>query len=203
MKKTTLYWALALCVLFLVSCWKSPDINWQEKWILKDSSDSSIWEDVQVKDETTQTEQKTWNTEEKFSATMNEIFKKWKTSTCNFTMDMDWNKTEWVFYVEKDKMRFETKATVDWQNMVTTAIVKDGYSYSWSNMQQWKWYKMKEVKEWEENSESEMWPGEREQKMDFECKDWVPSWIFELPSDIEFEEFIIPKIPDISGMWEY
>lgn len=144
-----------------------------------------------VTDTNVQQEQVSEDTEEwMLKTTMENIFKKWKPTTCTFTINEDWQSLEWTLYVDGKKMRYGSKWIIEWQNFEGNLIVKDGFSYSWTSMDN-KWYKMKEV-EWEENNDEDIWAEERVQEMDFDCKKWVENWVFELPSNITFEEFTMP-----------
>lgn len=124
---------------------------------------------------------------ENFSATMMEVFKKGKTVTCEFSMDMDGVPAKWIFYVEGKQMRYSTSASSQWVQMNVDVIVKDGYSYSWSNLQPNEWFKMKEPDQ--EDEYEDMGAEERDQKVQFSCKKWVPSNIFDLPKNVNFQEF--------------
>jgi len=132
------------------------------------------------------TNQESLDASEKFSSTMSEVFKKWKTVTCTFSMNMDGTQAEWIFYVEGKKMRYAIKASSQGIEMKNDVVVKDWYSYSRTNLDPQNGYKMKEL---EMESDAAMWPEEREQEVEFVCKKWVPSWIFDLPKNVNFKEF--------------
>jgi len=129
--------------------------------------------------------------EETLTTSMSKLFKEWKPSTCTFTLPTeDWVTLEWTLYVDGKKMRYTSQGTIAWQSMEMNVIVKDDYSYSWSNMEQGKWYKMKELADdMQEDAWEDVWAEEREQEMDFVCKKWVKDWIFDLPNNITFTEF--------------
>ena len=124
---------------------------------------------------------------ESFNATMMEVFKKGKTVTCEFSMDMDGTPAKWIFYVEGKKMRYSTNASSQGVEMEVDVIVKDWFSYSWSNLQPNEWFKMKEADD--EDKYEDVGAEERDQKVNFTCKKGVPSGIFDLPKGIKFQEF--------------
>jgi hypothetical protein len=121
---------------------------------------------------------------------MENILKKWKTTTCTFTITEDWQTFNWILYVDGKKMRYTSKWTIAWKTFETNVITKEWFSYSWTNMDV-KWFKMKDT-QWEDNNDEDVGAEERVQEMDFDCKKWVENWTFELPSAIEFSEFTIP-----------
>lgn len=176
MKKIYVLFIVLFSLFILTACGKKEnvdvvaDANEQQEQVIED------WEEWILK------------------TTMEDIFKKWKATTCTFIINEDWQSLEWKLYVDEKKMRYSSKWNVEWQTFEGNMIVKDGFSYSWTNMDS-KWYKMKEIEwedEWEENSDEDVWAEERVQEMDFDCKKWVENWVFELPSNITFEEFTMP-----------
>lgn len=147
----------------------------------------NTWTNSDTTEETSPTNQETVNEEESFNATMKEVFKKWKTVTCDFSMNMEGVPAKWTFYVEGKNMRYSTSTTSDGIAMSVDVIVKDGYSYSRTNMQPNQWFKMKEPANDDQYEDGEA--EERNQTADFVCKKGVPSGIFELPANINFKEF--------------
>lgn len=154
--------------------------------------------DVVIDENSQQVEVSKGGEEWKLRTTMENIFKEWKPMTCSFTITEDGQSLEWTLYVDSKKMRYSSKWIIEWQSFQGNLIIKDWFSYSWTNMDT-KWFKMKED-EWEEENNEEVWAEEREQEMDFYCKKWVENWIFELPSDINFEEFTMPEFTMPVGM---
>ncbi len=146
--------------------------------------------DVVVDDNSQQVEVSEGGEEWKLRTTMENIFKKWKATTCTFTITEDGQSYQWILYVDGKKMKYSSKWTVEWQTFEANVIVKDGFSYSWTNMDT-KWFKMKEDAGENQNDE-DVWAEERVQEMDFDCKKWVENWTFELPSNVEFSEFTMP-----------
>lgn len=185
------YIVLLSLTVFLVSC-GSP-----ESEIVKDTI---IPKPIEVSSGKTTKEtekipvvQSSWDTEEKFRSTMEEIMKKGTANTCKFTMTEEWQVMNGIFYVESGKMRYSMDFEVMGQKMTNDVIVMDNYSYAWSNMMPGKWMKMKESPD---NSNdlawNEMEAEERNKTMEFSCKKWVPSGIFNLPTGIIFEETSSP-----------
>jgi len=194
--KKNMIGALVILSLLLVSCGKKEVEN----------------TDVKVSDTTTKTvteEQKVENsgdTVEKLNTTMLEIFKSWKTATCTFKMTNEGATFDAIMYIDWKNISYTMNWDIGWQKMINNSIMKDWYSYSWSNMSK-DGFKMKEDLSEDENSWNEEAPMEAEemnQKVDFECKKWVDSSKFELPTDINFQEFDMPTIPEMpnGAMWE-
>lgn len=171
-KKIYLLSVVLLSLFILTACGKKENVDVGADTNTQQEQVSEDWEEWILK------------------TTMEDIFKKWKANTCTFTINEDGQSFEWILYVDGGKMRYASKWTVEWQTFEANVIVKDGFSYSWTSMDN-KWYKMKEV-EWEEEADEDVWAEERVQEMDFDCKKWVEKWIFELPSDITFDEFTMP-----------
>lgn len=177
MKKIYVLFIVLFSLFVLTACGKKENID--------------VVVDANVNDQQVQVSED-WE-EWVLKTTMEDIFKKWKATTCTFTISEDWQSLEWILYVDGKKMRYSSKWTVEWQTFEGNMIIKDGFSYSWTNMDN-KWYKMKEDEEDEsgENNDEDIWVEERVQEMDFDCKKGVEKWIFELPSNITFEEFTMP-----------
>jgi hypothetical protein len=171
-KKIYLLFVILLSLFVLTACWKKENVDVVDDTNTQQEQVSEDWEEWTLK------------------TTMENIFKKWKATTCKFTINEDWQSFQWVLYVDGKKMRYGSKWTVEWQTFEANVILKDGFSYSWTSMDN-KWFKMKEA-EWEENNNEDVWAEERVKEMDFDCKKWVDKWIFELPSTIEFSEFTMP-----------
>jgi len=127
------------------------------------------------------------NESEKVSTTMMGIFNNWKIVTCTFTMNIAGVPAEWKIYVDGKNMRYSTSGSSQGVDTYVDVIVKDWYSYSWSNLEPNQWYKMKEADTSDEYED--IWAEERVQKTDFNCKKGVPSGIFDLPENINFQEF--------------
>jgi hypothetical protein len=173
MKKIYLLVILLSTLFFITACGKTKiiDTQWpsQENQKVQISDDGDEW---------------------KFKTTMQNIFKKWKATTCKFVITDEGQTFDGSLYVDGKKMRYSSKWSFEWKTFEANVIVKEGYSYSWTNMDT-KWFKMKEVIG-EAANDTDVWAEERVQEMDFDCKKWVEWWIFDLPSNIEFGEFNMP-----------
>ena len=194
MKKSILFLLLST-ILVLASCGKndtstesSNNQKKQEKTLIKEQKieESKI--------------ENSWDTVEKLNTTMLEIFKSWKTATCTFKMTNEGATFDAIMYIDWKKISYTMSWDIGWQKMVNNSIMKDWFSYSWSNISK-DAFKMKEDLSEDENSWNEEAPMEAEemnQKVDFECKNWVDSSKFELPTDINFQDmWAIPQMP----MW--
>ena len=204
MKKSIIF-VLLSTILVVTSCGKTEtpttntsDNTKQEKNIWKDSPNPNL-----VEKETPKEEKKlenSWDTVEKLNTTMLEIFKSWKTATCTFKMTNEGATFDAIMYIDWKKISYTMNWDIWWQKMINNSIMKDWYSYSWSNMSK-DGFKMKEDLSEDENSWNEETPMEAEemnQKIDFECKNWVDSSKFELPTDINFQDmWAMPQMP----MW--
>ncbi len=62
---------------------------------------------------------------------------------------------------------------------------RDGYSYSWMSTSKTGW-KMKDDPEYEGGSDMEA--QEMNEKLEFTCKKWAQSAVFDIPADITFQE---------------
>ena len=173
MKKIYLFVILLSALYFLTACSTKNVVNTEVNW-----------NDIQKE------EMKEDGDEWKLKTTMENIFKKWKATTCKFAITQEWQTFDGALYVDGKKMRYSSRWTIGWQTFEANVIVKDGYSYSWTNMDN-KWFKMKEPV-WEESDNKDVWAEERAQEMDFDCKKWVEWWVFDLPSSIEFGELNMP-----------
>ena len=102
-------------------------------------------------------------------------------------------------YIDGKKIRYTMNGEVMGNKMENNAIMKDGYSYSWTNMSK-DGFKMKEDI-WEEDannkdSGAEMEAEEMNQKVEFECKKWADSSKFDLPTGINFQDmWALPQMP--------
>ncbi len=140
----------------------------------------------------------TWVTEEKVNWTMMEIFKKWKPATCTFKITWeDGSIYDSIMYIDWKVLRYVMKWEIEWQKLENNVLLKDWYSYSWSNMAPG-WFKMKEDLNEETKEEwNEMEAKEMNETYEFDCKSWVDAAMFELPADIKFQEFDMAKIPNM------
>lgn len=203
--KKTIFIALLIATVILASCGQS-EVK-QEKNIWQDSSNLVTKEDVQVKKEE---KASALVTQEKLNSTMIDIFKKWKDATCTFKITSEWNIFDAIMYIEWKKLRYTMNWEIEGNKMENNVIVKDWFSYSWTNMSK-DWFKMKdiindEVQEWVNTdwNQEEMEAQEMNEKVEFDCKYSVDSAMFELPAWINFQDFWeMPQMPDISWMWEY
>jgi len=204
MNKSILF-VLLSTILVLTSCGKTEtpttntsDNTKQEKNIGKDSPNPNLVEKETPKEE--EKVENTWNTVEKLNTTMLEIFKSWKTATCTFKMTNEGSTFDAIMYIDWKKISYTMSWDIGWQKMINNSIMRDWYSYSWSNMTK-DGFKMKEDLSEDENSWNEealMEAEEMNQKVDFECKNWVDSSKFELPTDINFQDiWNLPQMP----MW--
>lgn len=153
---------------------------------------------IETPKETPKEAPKTTSTEEKLSATMEEIFKKGTANTCTFVFLEEGQTANGTLYVDSGKMRYTMGLMMQGQKVTNDVIVKDDYSYSWSNMQPGIGYKFKESSEDSRDTKgsgAEMEAEERNKKIDFTCKSGVPSGVFDIPSNIKFEEYSIPQMP--------
>lgn len=182
--------ALVVLSMLLVSCVKK-DVESTE--VKKDEVTKTVTEDKKV--ESTDLEE---TTEEKMNATMMEIYKKWKPATCTFKITgEDGSVYDSIMYIDWKVLRYVMKWEVEWQKIVSNVLIKDWYSYSWSDAVK-QWYKMKEDLNEETKEEwNEMEAKEMNETYEFNCKKWVDGVMFDLPSDIVFQEFDMSKMPQI------
>lgn len=139
----------------------------------------------------------TWATDEKVNWTMMEIFKKWNPATCTFKMtDEQWQVYDSIMYIEWKNMRYTMKWEIEWKKLENNMIMKDWYTYNWSNMAPG-WFKMKQQIGEDNNAPKNNNESAKDmnKKFDFDCKSWVDSAMFELPADIKFQEFDMTKLP--------
>lgn len=191
MKKYTLITMMLLSIL-LVSCAKKEVETTDTK-----VSDTTKTVSEEKKVESTDLEE---TTEEKMNATMMEIYKKWKPATCTFKITgEDSSVYDSIMYIDWKVLRYVMKWEVEWQKIVSNVLIKDWYSYSWSDVVK-QWYKMKEDLNEETKEEwNEMEAREMNETYEFSCKKWVDWGMFELPSDINFQEldmWAMPQIPE-------
>lgn len=205
MKKSIIF-ILISTVLVLTSCGKAetptPNISdtaKQEKNIGENSPNPNLVEKENPKEE--QKTENSENTVEKLHTTMLDIFKSWKTATCTFKITNEWTTFNGIMYIDWKKIRYTMNWDIEWQKMENNTVMKDGYTYTWSNMTK-NGFKMKDDLSEDDNSwNEEIWEMEAEemnQKVEFECKKWVDSSKFELPTDIIFQDmWDFPQMP----MW--
>ncbi|NDK08499.1 hypothetical protein EOM39_04625 [Candidatus Gracilibacteria bacterium] len=189
MKKYTLVTMMLLSML-LVSCAKKEVESTEIK---KDEVTKTVTEEKKV--ESTDLEE---TTEEKMNATMMEIYKKGKPATCTFKITgEDGSVYDSIMYIDGKVLRYVMKGEVEGQKIVSNVLIKDGYSYSWSDAVK-QGYKMKEDLNEETKEEgNEMEAREMNETYEFSCKKGVESSIFELPSDIDFQEFDMGGMPEM------
>lgn len=187
MKKIVLVTMILLSIL-LISCAKKEVENTETK---KDEVTKTVTEEKKV--ESTDLEE---TTEEKMNATMMEIYKKWKPTTCTFKITWeDWSVYDSIMYIEWKVLRYVMNWEIEWKKTVSNVLIKDWYSYSWSDAYK-QWYKMKEDLNEETKEEwNEMEAREMNETYEFSCKKWVDGDMFELPSDINFQEFDMGSMP--------
>lgn len=203
MKKYFLFIILCFSIL-LVSCWNSNqetistnnDVKKQEIGTIQDTKNTNLTDNLKKEDIK---EENSWDTVEKLNSTMIEIFKRWKTATCTFKLTNEWSTFDSIMYIDWKKLRYTMSWDIAWNKMENNSIVKDGYSYSWSNLSK-DWWKIKEDLSEDSNTWSEWsWEMEAEemnQKLEFECKSWADSSKFDLPTDINFQDmWNIPQLP--------
>ncbi|MFZ2151009.1 MAG: hypothetical protein WAZ12_02925 [Candidatus Absconditicoccaceae bacterium] len=173
MKKISLLVILLSTLFFVAACSKTKTIDIQEP--LDQTQKVEINED---------------GDEGKFKTTMENIFKKGKATTCRFVITDEGQTFDGALYVDGKKMRYSSRGTIGGQTFEANVIVKDGFSYSWTNMDT-KGFKMKEI-EGNNQEDRDVGAEERAQEMDFDCKKGVENGIFDLPSNIEFGELNMP-----------
>lgn len=170
MKKTYLLVSLLIASLFFVGC---ANKDWGD--VVDTNVTGAVQQEVVNNDQ-----------EGKTKTTMENIFKQWKPTTCTFAITQEWQTFDGTLYVDGKNMRYTSKGTFAWQTMEMNVVVKDNYSYSWTNMAK-QGYKMKETDP-NTTDAGDVGPEERSQEMDFDCTRWVPGGTFDLPSDVTFEE---------------
>lgn len=191
MKKYVLV-TILISSLFLTSCWKKETSETPSKVDKTITTQETTWE---IAIETNNEEA----SEEKMTTTMMEIFKKWKPTTCTFKNTTEDGQTfDTTMYVDWKNMRYTMMWEFEWKKFENNVIIKDWYTYSWSNMSK-QWFKMKqdpeEINNTQENSNESI--KDMTKTYEFDCKKWVEKAILELPDDIEFQEFDIPSMPEI------
>ncbi len=190
MKKNILVMTMVLSLL-LVSCGKK---------VVENTENISTWEtkNIEVKEEVKEIKKVEENTDEKVNTTMSEILKKGTPTTCTFKMKAENEQVyDAILYVEWKSMRYVMNWTIEWNKIENNMLLKYGFSYSWTNMTK-QWFKMKQnLDENADKSNPKKQLKEMNESIDFDCKKWVDSAIFELPKDISFEEFDMSKIPNI------
>ncbi len=194
--KKNMIGALVILSLLLVSCGKKEIENTDVK--VSDTTTKTVSEEKKV--ESTDLEE---TTEEKMNATMMEIYKKWKPATCTFKITWeDWAVYDSIMYINWKILKYVMKWEIEWQKLENNVLIKDWFSYTWSNMNN-QWFKMKEdlneetTEEWNEMEAQEM-----NETYEFNCKKWADSSMFDLPTDIDFKEFDMTAMPAVGSMWE-
>ena len=108
-------------------------------------------------------------------------------------------KIDATMQVDGKKIGYIGKGKVEWKDMEMRMIMKDGFTYSWTNMQPGVGFKMKA--DLDENpadtQDSEMWAEEFHKEFDFDCREGVENSAFDLPVDVKFQEFAMPNIPNV------
>lgn len=191
MKKYILLTVL-ISSLLLASCWKKETVEAPNK------IDQTVITQEITSEKTTETNNEEVS-EEKITSTMMEIFKKWKPTTCTFkNTTEDWQTYDTTMYVDWKNMRYTMKWEIEWNLFENNVIIKDWYTYSWSNMSK-QWFKMKQDPEENDNTQEKSNESTKDmtKTYEFDCKKWVEKTILELPANIEFQEFDIPTIPEI------
>lgn len=191
MKKYILVTVL-ISSLLLASCGKKETVETPNKVDQTITTQETTWEKA------VETNNEEVN-DEKVNSTMMEIFKKWKPTTCTFkTTDEQWKVYDAIMYIDWKNMRYTMMWEIDWKKFENNVIIKDWYTYNWSNMALG-WLKMKQNLD-ENNNNQEKSDGstkDMNKTLEFDCKSWVDKAEFELPKDIEFQEFDMPSIPEI------
>lgn len=191
MKKYILVTVL-LSSMLLTSCWKKEAVETPNKEAQTITTQETTWEKIASTN-------KEEVSEEKINSTMMEIFKRWKPTTCTFkSTDEEWKVLDAIMYIDWKNMKYIMKWEIDWKTFENNVIIKDWYTYTWSNMMSG-WFKMKyDADESNDNLEkSEGAWKDMNKTYEFDCKKWVDKAILELPKDIEFQEFDIPTMPEI------
>ncbi|NUJ97675.1 hypothetical protein HGA92_02705 [Candidatus Gracilibacteria bacterium] len=178
---------LLILSLLLVSCGKKEVENTDVK--VSDTTTKTVSEEKTVLEETT---------EEKMNATMMEIYKKGKPATCTFKITgEDGAVYDSIMYIDGKVLKYVMKGEIEGQKLENNVLIKDGFSYTWSNMDK-QGFKMKENLNEETSEEgNEMEAQEMNETYEFSCKKGANSSMFELPSDIKFQEFDMPNMPEI------
>lgn len=126
--------------------------------------------------------------QETFNATMEEVYKKWWKITCSMTTTDEWIKMSGMLYVDGKKMRSDVKSTMEGMAIEMHALIKDGYSYSWTNSSNEGRKTPYDDADMEEGMNDTETDSDEETPMKFSCKKWV-KWVdFDLPSSIEFKD---------------
>jgi hypothetical protein len=141
---------------------------------------------------------------------MMDLYKEWKPATCTFSTEEDGQKISATVYIDGKKMRYTTQSNLNGEAIISNLILKDNYSYTWSSMDKKNWVKIKND-EFNEDMEDQIWWEDEidewnqlnwddfmNSNFEYDCKWWVENWVFNLPTDVDFQEFTIPSFPDMS-----
>ncbi len=132
---------------------------------------------------------------EKVKGSMLDMLKKWQPVTCTFSTNEDWQKIDGTMYVDGKQMRYIGKWEIAGKTVEMNMIMKDGFTYSWNSMMGNSGFKMKADLDEKESVDTKESKDEINKEFDLDCNSGVDSSIFELPSEINFQEFAIPVLP--------
>ena len=135
-------------------------------------------------------------TSEKKKSSMVALFKEGKPLTCTYKTTDEGVEIQGTAYFEGKKMFAISKGMVEGKPIEMNMLVRDEFTYSWGNMTPGTGYKMREVPGNEAKANEEIDSGkDMNEEQDFNCSSGVPSGIFEIPTNVQFQEFSIPVMP--------
>ena len=143
---------------------------------------------TEIVDETTNEVSGEEMTEEVFESTMEDLYKKWGKMTCTMTTNEGGIMMNGTLYIDGKKMRSDVQGSVEGMNIEMKTIIKDGYSYSWSNTSNEGRKVVYDEDEVEEGMNDAATDTDTDSPMTFKCKRGIDGVSFDLPSDIEFKE---------------
>ena len=125
-----------------------------------------------------------------------EFMKQTGSYKCDVSQSVQNVETKGTVYMNDGMVRGEFATVVAGQNIETTFIVRDGYSYTWTSAMKGVGYKVKSVAVASESTTTAKTSGtysfNGEQIGDYDCKEWTPDGsLFTIPTSVKFQ--MIPQ----------
>lgn len=143
---------------------------------------------TEIVDETTNEVSGEEMTQETFTSTMEDLYKKWGKMTCTMTTTEEGVQMNWTLYIDGKKMRSDVKGSIEGMNIEMSTLIKDGYSYTRSNTSNEGRKMTYDEDDVEEGMNDAATDTDTDTPMSFTCKRGVSGVDFDLPSGIEFKE---------------
>lgn len=171
MKKITLVFVLAFCLVLFAGCTKTENNN--NEWNGNPSEDVNI-------------EQNEQETQDENLPELTSLYRKWWQLTCRIeSTDENWDRTS-ILYIDNDMLLNDTTYVKDWEKTKLNVLMRD-----WKNYIRWDvyWEGIWIILEAEATVQEQVNSYEEsDTEWTIECTPGVEWVSFDLPNDIKFSE---------------